>query len=150
MQPSVMSRVTHAVGLSLQGECDQARALFTDLWSEIGPSGDAFQRCTLAHYMADLQSDPNEELLWDLRALEAADAIASETVRAYHAALSVRAFYPSLHLNLAEDYRKLGDLERARHHAARALASVDALEDDGYARTIRGGITRVAERIAGD
>jgi hypothetical protein len=65
----------------------------------------------LAHYMADMQDDPHAELLWDRRALEAAAAIAGEAAREY---------YPSLYLNLAEDYRKLGDWNAARVHLARA------------------------------
>jgi len=58
-----------------------ARGRLAALWDEIHADGDALCRCTLAHYMADMQDDPREELLWDLRALEAAGAIAGEGSR---------------------------------------------------------------------
>jgi hypothetical protein len=48
--------------------------------------------------------------------------------RALEAGLTspVSALYPSLHLNLGEVYRSLGDVDRARHHLGRGLASVAA------------------------
>ena len=58
------------------------------------------------------------------------------------------AFYPSLHLNLGECYRKLGDLEVAREHLKRGQAAVGELGDDGYGRMIKGGLERLADRLA--
>jgi hypothetical protein len=81
------------------------------VWIDIGEeSGDPFRRCALAHSIADVQDDEHHELVWDLRALKAADERAAQAgVRS-----PVAGFYPSLHLNLGECYRKLGDLDRAR------------------------------------
>lgn len=62
--------------------------------------------------------------------------------------MELRSFYPSLHLNLAEDYRKLGDLERASEHVRRAQESVESLPDEGFANFIRMGIARLRERLA--
>ena len=75
------------------------------------PDGDALHRCMIAHYMADMQADPRQELLWDRRALEAAGSLTGAGAKEYH---------PSLHLNLAEGYRKLGDWDAAREHLAQA------------------------------
>jgi hypothetical protein len=124
--------------------------MFAGIWKELAPDGDPFHRCTLAHYMADLQDDPHEELAWDLRALEAADLVPVVRTREYHdhEALSVRGFYPSLHLNLAEDYFKVGDLTRAREHVARARASAVVLEEDGYGQMIRAGIERLSRQLS--
>ena len=44
----------------------------------------------------------------------------------------VAGFYQSLHLNLGERYRKLGDLVRARKQFERGQAAVGSLCDDGY------------------
>jgi len=76
--------------------------------------------------MAAVQDDLREELTWDLRALAAADLITVE--RAAQAGLTspVSGFYPSLHLNLGECYRKLGDLDRAREHLQRGQAAARA------------------------
>jgi len=69
-----MVRIGEGIALHEQGERVAARDLFAQVWSEIGgESGDPFHRCALAHAMADAQDDVQEELLWDLRALAAAD-----------------------------------------------------------------------------
>ncbi|MEV6862819.1 hypothetical protein AB0M44_17695 [Streptosporangium subroseum] len=59
----------------------------------------------------------------------------------------VRGFYPSLHLNLGEAYRKLGDLGHARDHLERGRAAIDALGDDGYGKMIRAGLEGLADRL---
>ncbi|KFA91414.1 hypothetical protein [Archangium violaceum] len=146
-QDEVMRGITEAIERGQRGEREEARRMFAEIWKELSPDGDPFHRCLLSHYMADLQDDPHEELAWDLRALEAADLVPEERARSYHETLSVKGFYPSLHLNLAEDYRKVGDLARAREHVARARDSVEALGDDGYARMIRAGIERLARQL---
>jgi hypothetical protein len=149
-QDEVMSRIGVAIEKSQTGDREGARQLFAEIWKELSPDGDPFHRCSLAHYMADVQEDPREELLWDLRALEAAELVTDERARQYHATLAVRGFFPSLHLNLAEDYRKLGDLVRAREHVTRARASAEALGEDGYGRMIRAGIERLSRLLSED
>ena len=61
--------------------------------------------------------------------------------------LSVAGLYPSLHLNLSECYRKLGDLDRAREQLQQAQATIGAPGDDGYAQMIKEGLQQVAERL---
>lgn len=102
--------------------------------NEIGETGDALHRCALAHWMADVQDDLRAELTWDLRALDAAG--------------SIEAFYPSLHLNLGEVYRKLGDRQKAAEHLALGRAGVNALDDDGYAKMIIQGLDGLEARLA--
>lgn len=58
------------------------------------------------------------------------------------------AFYPSLHLNLGDVYRRLGEWDLARAHLARGLDAVGALGDDGYGQLIKGGLDRLAQRLA--
>lgn len=105
---AMMTRIGQAVMLHHAGDREEARGRFLDLWGEIGEGGDALHRCTLAHYMADTQDDPADELAWDLRALSAAEELTDDRIAARHQSLAVRAIYPSLHLNLAADYVKLG------------------------------------------
>lgn len=90
----------------------------------------------------------HEELLWDRRALDAADLLSDDRVAGAGATGTAAGCYPSLHLNLGECYRKLGDTEQAREHLERGLAAVSALGDDGYGRMIESGPHRLAERIA--
>lgn len=69
-----MTRIGEGIALNQQGDRDQARQLFEELWERIGADGNSMHRCALAHSMADVQDDPADELVWDLRALQAADA----------------------------------------------------------------------------
>lgn len=145
----VMERIGAAIALSQSGERAAARLRFEEIWTEISPGGEAFHRCVLAHYLADLQDDPREELAWDLRALEAAGSVTDARVREHDASLHVRGFYPSLHLNLAEDYRRLGEPDKAREHLAEAEHASSALGDDGYGGGVRAAIGRLATRLGG-
>ncbi len=142
-----MRRIGEGIGLSQRGERDAARALFLRIWDELGDEGDALHRCALAHHLADVQDDPREELAWDLRALTAADSVTEERARQAGVAGSVRGFYPSLHLNLGDVYRRLGDRKRAREHLERGRAAAGVLDDDGYGKMIKGGLERLAERL---
>ena len=143
-----MARIGEAMALGQRGERAAAGELFAQIWVDIGGEvGDPFHRCALAHSMADVQDDVREELLWDERALAAADQLTDERAVRGGVPGGVAGFYPSLHLNLAECHRKLGDLGRAREHLARGRAAVGALPDDGYGRMIREGLDRLAERL---
>ncbi|MBL8928069.1 MAG: hypothetical protein JNM77_17835 [Pseudonocardia sp.] len=148
MTDPTLVRIGDAVQLSHRGEREAAHRLFAEIWDEIGgEQGDPLHRCTLAHAMADVQDDVRDELLWDQRALAAADLLTDARVAQAGVPLPVAGLYPSLHLNLSECYRKLGDLDRAREHLQRAQATIGALGDDGYGRMIRGGLERMAERL---
>ncbi|WP_221358697.1 hypothetical protein [Streptomyces beigongshangae] len=150
------TRIGQAVMLLHGGDREEARSRFLDLWAELGEEGDALHRCTLAHFMADAQDDPSDELAWDLRALSAANELTDAQAMEHHQhyqhhqhprSLAVRAFYPSLHLNLAADYAKLGRREAARGHLGVARNSVDALGDGAYGDGIRAGIGHLQSRL---
>jgi hypothetical protein len=98
--------------------------------------------------MADVQDDVHDELVWDLRALESADLMTDERAAQAGVMGLVADFYPSLHLNLGECYRKLGNLDVAREHLERGHVAVDSLDDDGYGQMINGGFDRLDERLA--
>jgi hypothetical protein len=138
-----MTRIGQVVMLHHGGDREEARTRFLGLWSEIGEDGDPLHRCTLAHYMADTQDDPSDELAWDLRALSAADELTDGRVAEHHHSPAARAFYPSLHLNLAADYVKLGRAEAARSHLGLAREAVGVLGDDSYGDGIRAAMTRL-------
>ncbi|MFD7225212.1 hypothetical protein ACFV9P_30065 [Streptomyces sp. NPDC059892] len=189
-----MTRIGQAVMLLHGGDREEARNRFGQLWSELGEAGDAFHRCALAHYMADTQDDPGDELAWDLRALTAAAGLGEEPATGDRAdgdrpdadrpdadpgddgtadgergagggaggdrlaearegvpgaSSVVRAFYPSLHLNLAADYLKLQRPEAARLHLDRARDAADALGDEGDVNGVRAGIDRLERQLRG-
>jgi hypothetical protein len=143
----IMVRIGKGIALRQQGDRNAARDLFTEVWRDIGDDGDPLHRCALAHSMADVQDDPADEVAWDLRALAAADLITDERARQAGVASPVAGFYPSLHLNLGEAYRKLGELGRAREQLLLGQASIGALPADDYAAMITEGLERLASRL---
>ncbi|MER5212093.1 hypothetical protein ABT063_16280 [Streptomyces sp. NPDC002838] len=144
---AVLTRIGQVAILHHAGDREEARHRFLDLWAEIGEDGDPLHRCTLAHYLADTQDDPSDELAWDLRALTAAEELTDDRLAEHEGALAVRALYPSLHLNLAADYVKLGRAGAARTHLRRARGAAEALGDDRYGDGVRAAIIRLELRL---
>jgi hypothetical protein len=85
----------------------------------------------------------------DSRGLPMTSSLALTNERATQAGVTmpVAGLYPSLHLNLAECYHKLGDLNRAREHLHRAQAGISAVGDDEYGQLIKVGLDRVAQQL---
>ncbi|OIK28556.1 hypothetical protein [Streptomyces malaysiense] len=137
----VLTRIGQVVMLHHAGDREEARSRFLDLWTEIGEDGDPLHRCTLAHYLADTQDDPADELAWDLRALAAARELPEGGPR------GVPGFFPSLHVNLAADYIKLARPEAARTHLTDARTAAQSLADDGYGKGVRAAIGRLESRL---
>lgn len=142
-----MVRIGQAVMLHRGGDREEARNRFAALWEETDPRTDLFHRCTIAHYMADTQDAPADELSWDLRALAAADALRRDEVSWGEHRLAVRSLYPSLHLNIAAGHARLGDGPAARRELARARATLDALASDAYGEGIRAAIDRLEQQV---
>ncbi|GAB2578300.1 hypothetical protein Aab01nite_09900 [Paractinoplanes abujensis] len=149
-EDAVLARIGQAVEMHHgRGRPDAAREMFAGIWAEIGGErGDPLHVCVLAHSMSDVQDDPERELEWELRALDAAGRLTDERVAAAGVPLTVAGLYPSLHLNLADCCRRLGHLDRAREHLAQARATIGALGDDDYGRLIRDGLDRLARDLA--
>lgn len=142
----VLDRITATLERSRRGAAEEAAAEFAALWAEL-EHGDPFHRCVLAHYAADVQADPRAELMWDERALAAAELATDESAMAHHPTLRIAGFYPSLHLNLADVLRRLGEHTQAREHLAAARARMADLPTDpataGYLETIATALDRV-------
>ncbi|WP_033307411.1 hypothetical protein RFN58_07270 [Streptomyces iakyrus] len=140
---AVLTRIGQVVMLHHAGDREEARHRYLGLWAEIGEHGDPLHRCTLAHYLADTQDDPADELAWDLRALTAAEEAREESV----AVAAVIAIYPALHLNLADDYLGLGRRDAARTHLRWAREAAAALTDDSYGDGVWAAIARLESRL---
>jgi hypothetical protein len=147
---AVLTRIGQVVMLHHAGDREEARHRLLALWAELGEDGDPLHRCTLAHYLADTQDDPSDELAWDLRALTAAEEMSAEGDAGHEGTLAVRSLYPSLHLNLAADYVKLGHRDAARVHLRQARGAARALGDDGYGEGVRAAIGRLELRLGED
>ena len=142
-----MEAITAAVVLGRGGEEESARRRLLTIWKRIGAAGDPLHRCTLAHYLADLHEDPATALMWDVRALDAADALSDGRAQQHHAGLYVSGFYPSLYLNIADNLRRLGSFEAATEHLNNADHHTALLNDDAYGHMIRTAITEVRDAV---
>lgn len=147
MTDDTMAAISRAVGLGHEGQPDAARNALLALWKSLGPQGDPLHRCALAHYLADLYDDAAEALTWDIRALDAADSLSNDRAQQYDSALDVRGFYPSLHLNLADNYRRLSSFTAAQREITAARATLHTLPDSPYSTTIRTAVDEVETAI---
>jgi hypothetical protein len=148
MEDDVMSRVTAAVQSGQAGNRTTAQEDLEALWTEVEQrGGDAFHRCVIAHFLADLQDDERDELMWDERALAAVADVTDERAQEYHESLQVRGFMPSLYLSLADDHRRLGDMGRAHEFLGKARTVSDALGDDAYGELVRGGLEKISRAL---
>lgn len=143
----VMAAIGAAVERGRAGDQAGARLALEQLWASVGERGDPLHRCSIAHYLADVQEHVADELAWDQRALAAVGDLSDERVRGHDDSLRVRAFLPSLRLNLADAHRRMGDFAEARRQLAAAVTEVDTLADDEYGTMIRGGIERARQAV---
>ncbi|TDC25805.1 hypothetical protein E1211_30645 [Micromonospora sp. 15K316] len=120
-----------------EGRPADARALFRRAWEA---SGDDYEACVAAHYLARQQDDPGEVLWWNQEALARADKAGDERVAG---------FYPSLHVGVGLAYERLGDPGRAREAFGRAREHVDVLAPGEYGDLLRAAITDGLARLNG-
>ena len=143
----IMDEIMAAIAVVRGGDRLSGRSMLEAIWVRIAEESQAIHECVLAHTMADVQDDIAKELAWDIRALDAALRCEDADAQRHSQALSIAAFMPSLHVNLAEDYLKLDDLAQSRIHLESARASVGELGDDAYAKIIVRGIERLAQQL---
>ena len=141
-----MAEVMRAVALLHGGDPVSAREALLELWDRLGPSDHPLQRCTVAHFLADTEEEPERELAWDLWALKAATGGAHDGDHE-PGIPELAAFLPSLHLNAGEGYRRLGRATSARLHAEMGLRWADKLANDEYGGTIKAGLRRLQSRL---
>ena len=137
--------VIEAVTRAQQGE-PAGRELLLGQWAGTTDDDPAL-RCVLAHYLADREPELADEVAWDEVALREHARLDDDALTAIGVP-SARGMAPSLHLNLADGYLRQGRVDEARTQLDAGLAAVDALGDDGYGAMIKGGLERLAERLA--
>ncbi|MFD4668079.1 hypothetical protein ACFWNN_00010 [Lentzea sp. NPDC058450] len=149
MADDLMARITATVQRGQAGERDAAREELESMWAEVEHGGgDDFHRCVIAHFLADLQADQRDELMWDERALAAVRGVSDERAQRFDQSLQVRGFMPSLYLSLADDHRRLGDATSAREFLENAQATSDALGHDPYGELVKGIMGKVRRALA--
>src|SRR5262245_5853871 len=124
-----MDDIFAAISLLQSGDRAGGRAALAAIWARIADDLEPIHECTPAHYMADVQDDPADELAWDIRALNAALRCADADAQPHSKLPPIAAFMPSLHVNLAEDYFKLGDIARSKDHLSSARSFIGQLSN---------------------
>ena len=87
-----------------EGRIDDARALYLQAWQA---STNDYEACIAAHYIAQHQTNPQDTLVWNQKALARADAVGDDRVSS---------FYPSLYVNLGHAYEMLGNQSEAERY----------------------------------
>lgn len=139
------NEITAAISLAVGGDPTRGRQQLMDCWADT-TEADHAHRCVLAHYLADLQTELDQEITWDRIALEE-HALVDDGDLATVGIVSVRAMAPSLHLNLGDGHLRRGDIQQACDHLRQGLFTSTALESDGYGTMIRSGHQSLAQRI---
>ena len=137
--------ITTAIGEVLRGERVRGRRLLLECWEATTPTDHA-HRCILAHYLADTETELEQEIVWDEIALEEHGFLQDNDLAALGIP-STDGFQPSLHLNLADGYRRIGKTALAQAHLAKGQATLGALKDDGYGKMIRAGLDNLSQRL---
>ncbi|SHN35071.1 hypothetical protein [Cryptosporangium aurantiacum] len=94
-------------------------------------AADDYEACIAAHYLARQQSTPEDSLRWNEECLRRAELVGDDRVRA---------FYPSLHGNIAHAYQQLGREDRAYEHYVLASSRIGDLPPDEYGDAVRQAI----------
>jgi hypothetical protein len=137
--------ILEAIGDAQTGDRVAGRQRLLTCWEQTQPAQHAY-RCVLAHYLADVQTSFDQEVSWDMTALEEYAYLGGDDLAAVGIP-EAAGLAPSLHLNLGDGYLRQGRLAEASQQVRAGLASVDVLADDGYGRMVRDGLARLAVRV---
>ena len=135
----VMATIAQVQQVAQQGRKEQAITAYEQLWTQVERP---LHRVSVAHYLADLQDDPAEELLWDERALAAAAEVEPHDTH-------IAPLRASLHVNAAGALFKLGRRDDARQQLEAARQAQDDLPEDGYGRLVRARIDALTAEVNG-
>ena len=124
----------------VQGRRADAHACFVQAWHARQNDLDA---CIAAHYLARQQPAPEDQLRWNQAALDHANALAGTSPE-----IDVRAFYPSLYLNLGKSHEALGDVHAARRCYEQAAQSLEHSPTELYGEHVRDSIAASLRRTA--
>ena len=132
---TIVKLCSEGMNLEGQGKKDEALKIFMQAWDE---AKDNLEKFISAHYVAKHQQNPSEKLKWDETALGFALKISDQ---------NVKGALPSLYLNIAKGYEDLQDIENAGKNYQLALSYTEFLEEDGYGKMIRAGISEGLKRV---
>jgi len=119
-EPTIQERIRAAARQREAGDIAGARALLVAVQDDADKSS-AFDRLFFAHTFADVQPDLAGELEWDLTALSALEKLTGEEGAAEGVPGGKAGLLSSLHLNVADVQRRLGNEDEAQRHYIKGL-----------------------------
>jgi hypothetical protein len=131
----VIQLCSTGIAAEMKGDIATAVTNYTKAWDMRSTD---FESCIVAHYMARLQSAPEDSLHWNLEALHYAHKVADD---------SVAAFYPSLYLNVGKAYEDMNDKALAAKYYELGIKGIEILPDDKLGNTTRDALKRGLERV---
>lgn len=147
-----MTDLIHRLTTALNTPEADRRAAIGDVWTSL-PADDHVGRCIVAHYAADHEPRLADEVGWDELALAESASLTDDALQAVHPGLTVAGFLPSLHLNLADGYRRQERFADAIAQLAEGRSHLGAFDDapaeqEAYVAMILDGYRRVSDLIA--
>ena len=137
--------ITAAIATAVGGDRETGRRELLGCWVGLDPAQHA-ERCVVAHYLADVQDDLDDEVAWDERALTE-HALIDRHDLAVIGIASAASLAPSLHLNLGDGYLRQGRVVDARLQLEAGRDAEGALGNSGYATLISGGLDGLQARL---
>lgn len=131
----VVRLCARGVEAEMAGDLETARIAYESAWET---AGDDYESCIAAHYLARLQTLPQERIRWNRIALERAEAVGDERVVG---------FLPSLALNLGSAYEDAGQREAAAASYRRARERLGILPPGPYADAVERGVQNAEWRM---
>jgi hypothetical protein len=143
-EQTVKERIRAAVLARESGDVSAARSSLEAL-RPVAEASSAFDWLFFAHSFADVQDDLTQELHWDVIALDALGRLTEGEALAEGVPGGKSGLLPSLHLNLADVYRRLGDEIQALRHFQEGAKYLDALDEESYGLSIREAFREFAQ-----
>lgn len=116
---NVVKRCLQGMEMEERGQPEEALDLFLQGWNE---ATNDFEKFIAAHYVARHQKTVSEELKWLETALQFAIKVDDDTVKSA---------FPSLYLNIAKCYERLGNHDKAKENSDLAISFRNNPSDKG-------------------
>jgi tetratricopeptide (TPR) repeat protein len=132
----VVKLCSEGIAAEMAGDRTKAAALYRQAWDA---RKDEYDACIVAHYLARVQPTPQHALEWNQEALRLAEAVDQE---------KVKAFFPSLYLNVGKSHDDLGNKEKARKFYTLAAQTAEGLAGGRLTEMVRRGAADGLERVS--
>jgi tetratricopeptide (TPR) repeat protein len=132
----VVKLCAEGIAAERAGRVAEAAALYQQAWQA---QTNDYEACIVAHYVAHVQSTPQESLHWNQEALRHADAADRD---------KVQAFYPSLYLNVGKAHEDLGSAAEAKRSYELAADRAANLPAGKLTDMVRRGVAEGLKRVS--